>query len=177
MTIPVEIKVLDDDLEVRFGLPTYGTEGSAAIDLMAAEDATVKPGQTILIPTGIAIHIKDTNYCAMILPRSGLGHKQGLVLGNGTGLIDSDYQGQLFVSAFNRNPVVLMQRFQSATRKDEVVENNRNAVNIRRGDRIAQLIFVPVAHAVFERVEDFDESKRGIMGFGSTGTSKKSKSR
>ncbi len=131
-------------------LPAHATEGSAGMDLRACIDDTItlKPGDTELIPTGIAIHIEDPGLAATILPRSGLGHKHGIVLGNLVGLIDSDYQGQLFVSCWNRG---------------------KDSFSIEQGDRIAQLVFVPVVQADFEVVADFDESYRGAGGFGHSG--------
>ena len=139
---------------IEFDL-SYGTEGSAGIDLRACLDYSVileRGGESILIPTGIAIHIKDPNYAAFILPRSGLGHKEGLVLGNGTGLIDSDYQGELFISAWARP------------------HGNKPAPIIKHGDRIAQLVFQPIVHADPNLVVSFEEdSERGEEGFGSTG--------
>ncbi len=144
------LKILDPRLGNEFPLPDYATEGSAGLDLRALLDKslTLAPGETQLIPTGMAIHLADPNYAAVILPRSGLGHKHGIVLGNLVGLIDSDYQGQLFVSCWNRG---------------------NKAFTIEVGDRIAQLVIVPVAQVKFEVVEDFDESNRGAGGFGSTG--------
>lgn len=146
----VALKILDKRLGDEFPLPTYATEGSAGLDLRALleENTTIQAGETILIPTGMAIHLADPRYAAVILPRSGLGHKHGIVLGNLVGLIDSDYQGQLFVSVWNRS--------------DE-------SFNINVGDRIAQLVVVPVAQVEFDIVDDFDASDRGDGGFGSTG--------
>lgn len=131
-------------------LPAYGTPGSAGLDLRAciAEPITLEAGQTILIPTGIAIHIGDPGYCAMILPRSGMGHKNGIVLGNLVGLIDSDYQGQLMVSTWNRGS---------------------QAFTLNPMERLAQLIIVPVLQVAFNIVDEFDVSERGSGGFGSTG--------
>jgi len=148
----IQLKILDPRLGKGIPLPAHATPGSAGMDLRACIDHTLilKPGETELIPTGIAIHIEDSGLAAMILPRSGLGHKHGIVLGNLVGLIDSDYQGQLFVSCWNRG-------------KDEFI--------IEAGDRIAQLVFVPVVQADFEVVEDFDLSHRGVGGFGSSGRS------
>ena len=147
----VDLKVLDQRVVDEFGLPEYGTSGSAGLDLRACLDEALDlhPGQTSLIPTGIAIHLADTGLAALILPRSGLGHKHGIVLGNLTGLIDSDYQGQLFVSCWNRGV---------------------DSFTIRPGDRIAQLVIVPVVQAVFNQVEEFGQSDRGEGGFGSTGS-------
>ena len=132
--------------------PSYGTPGSAGLDLGACIDSplTLEPGQTELVPTGLAIHIDDPGYAAMILPRSGLGHKHGIVLGNLVGLIDSDYQGELMISCWNRSD---------------------QAFTITPGDRIAQLVIVPVMQATFHWVEEFGSSDRGEAGFGSTGRS------
>lgn len=144
----IELKILDE--RMREQLPAYATTGSAGLDLRACLDApiTIAPTQTVLVPTGIAIHVADPGYAALILPRSGLGHKHGIVLGNLVGLIDSDYQGQLMVSTWNRGiePFVL-QPF----------------------ERLAQLVVVPVVQAQFEIVDAFDSSERGGSGFGSTG--------
>jgi dUTP pyrophosphatase len=147
---PVQIKVLDKRLGAEFPLPDYATSGSAGMDLRACLDATlaIEPGETHLIPTGFAMHVKDTGMAAVILPRSGLGHKHGIVLGNLVGLIDSDYQGQVYVSCWNRSD------------SDFVVEP---------GARIAQMVFLPVVQARWERVEEFDSSVRGAGGFGHTG--------
>ena len=133
---PIELKILNPKIGKQIPLPTYATEGSAAVDLRACIDETVilEPGKTVLIPTGIAIHINDPFLAATILPRSGLGHKHGIVLGNLTGLIDSDYQGQLFISCWNRGDTTF---------------------SIEDSDRIAQMMFVPVVQAEFEIVEDF----------------------
>lgn len=146
----IQLKILDPRIGKEIELPAYTTTGSAGMDLRACIDEKIilKPGQTELVPTGIAIHIADNSLAATILPRSGLGHKHGIVLGNLVGLIDSDYQGQLFVSMWNRG--------------DKVFE-------IEAGDRIAQLVFVPVVQVEFEHVEEFDDSDRGEGGFGSTG--------
>ncbi len=146
----VALKILDKRLGTDFPLAGYATPGSAGLDLRALTEAniTLEPGQTTLIPTGMAIHLADPGYAAVILPRSGLGHKHGIVLGNLVGLIDSDYQGQLFVSVWNRS---------------------QEAFEINVGDRIAQLVVVPVAQVEFEVVDDFDKSSRGEGGFGSTG--------
>jgi dUTP pyrophosphatase len=146
----IQFKILDERLGKQFPLPEYATTGSAGLDLRACveERLTLAPGQTELIPTGMAIHISDPGYAAMLLPRSGLGHKHGIVLGNLVGLIDSDYQGQLFVSCWNRG--------------------NESFV-IEPGDRISQMIIVPVVQAVLEQVDAFDESDRGAGGFGHTG--------
>ena len=146
----IQLKLLDDRLGQSIPLPEYATTGSAGLDLRACLDESLllKPGETKLIPTGMAIHIGDANLAAVILPRSGLGHKHGIVLGNLVGLIDSDYQGQLFVSCWNRG-------------------NTEFTIDI--GDRIAQLVFVPVEQVEFEQVEVFDDSHRGEGGFGHTG--------
>ena len=150
MNREVELRVLDARLGRDFPLPDYATPGAAGMDLRAMIDAPFElaPGAAELLPTGIAIHIADPGLCAVILPRSGLGHKQGLVLGNLVGLIDADYQGPLMVSAWNRG---------------------QNPVSIAPGDRIAQLVFVPVARALFRHVEAFALSERGDGGFGHTG--------
>ena len=144
----IDLKILDARLRER--LPAYATAGSAGLDLRACLDGalTMAPGQTELIPTGMAIHIADPGYAALVLPRSGLGHKHGIVLGNLVGLIDSDYQGQLMVSCWNRGAT---------------------AFTIEPFERIAQLVIVPVLQAKFTVVEQFDSSARGAGGFGSTG--------
>jgi len=149
--IEVELKILDPRLGKEIPLPTQATPGSAGMDLRAALDAPLilEPGASALIPTGIAIHVGDVNYCAVILPRSGLGHKHGLVLGNLVGLIDADYQGPLMISCWNRAAA---------------------AYTIVPGERIAQLVFLPVAHALFRVVEEFDASERGVGGFGHSGS-------
>ena len=146
----IEIKKLDESFIAEYGLPQYTTAGSAGLDLRACldNDLTIAAGSTELIPTGLAIHIKDPRLAAMILPRSGMGHKHGIVLGNLVGLIDSDYQGQLFVSCWNRSS---------------------EDFTLKRGDRLAQLIFVPVVQVQFNTVEDFNDSSRGTGGFGHTG--------
>ena len=146
----LQLKILDSRLGDAFPLPDYATDGSAGMDLRAMLDGPLElgPGQTELIPTGIAIHIADPALAAVILPRSGLGHKHGIVLGNLVGLIDSDYQGQLFVSCWNRGS---------------------EAFRVEVGERIAQLVLVPVVRAVFEQVEEFDQSDRGAGGFGHSG--------
>lgn len=146
----LSIKILNPKIGQDFPLPSYATAGSAGLDLRAliSEPTTLQPGDTTLLATGLAIYIADPNYAAMILPRSGLGHKHGIVLGNLVGLIDSDYQGELMVSCWNRG---------------------NTAFTIEPGDRIAQLIIVPVAQVDFEIVDEFSESKRGTGGFGSTG--------
>lgn len=150
MTQKIQLKILDDRLGDSIELPNYATTGSAGLDLRACLDGklTIAPQETVLIPTGIAIYIGDPNLAAVILPRSGLGHKHGIVLGNLVGLIDSDYQGQLFVSCWNRS---------------------QTAFDIDVGDRIAQMVFVPVAQVDFEQVDDFSLSERGQGGFGHTG--------
>ena len=142
----IQLKILDSRLGDRIPLPEYATTGSAGLDLRACLDDAIilHPGETILIPTGLAIHIGDNSLAAVLLPRSGLGHKHGIVLGNLVGLIDSDYQGQIFVSCWNRG-------------------NESFTINI--GERIAQMVFVPVIQVAFEQVEDFDESHRGEGGF------------
>jgi dUTP pyrophosphatase len=144
----VDVRILDDRLRDR--LPGYATAGAAGLDLRACIDAplTIEPGATHLVRTGIAIHLADPGYAALILPRSGLGHKHGIVLGNLVGLIDSDYQGELMVSTWNRG---------------------RTAFVLSPLERLAQLVIVPVVQASFQVVEDFDSSERGAGGFGSTG--------
>jgi len=146
----IQLKVLDARLGDSIELPDYATSGSAGLDLRACvdDDLILEPGATILIPTGLAIHIDDPTLAAVILPRSGLGHKHGIVLGNLVGLIDSDYQGQLFVSCWNRS---------------------QTAFTITVGERIAQMVFVPVIQVAFEQVEEFTSSERGTGGFGHTG--------
>jgi len=146
----LQLKILDPRIGSEIPLPEYATSGSAGMDLRACIDGslTLKPGDTELIPTGIAIHIADPGYAATILPRSGLGHKHGIVLGNLVGLIDSDYQGQLFVSCWNRG---------------------NSEFTIDAGDRIAQLVILPVAQVEFETVEEFTDSDRGDGGFGHSG--------
>lgn len=146
----LQVKILDSRIGTSFPLPSYATPGSAGLDLRACLDQalTLQPGQTELIPTGLAIHIEDPQFCAMILPRSGLGHKHGIVLGNLVGLIDSDYQGQLFVSCWNRGDTVFV---------------------MEPGERMAQLVLVPVVQADFELVSEFTDSDRGDGGFGSSG--------
>ena len=146
----IDVKILDQRIGADIPLPTYATEGSAGLDLRAClgHALILKPGQTELIPTGMAIHIADPGYAAVILPRSGLGHKHGIVLGNLVGLIDSDYQGQLFVSCWNRGDTTF---------------------TIDVGERIAQLVIVPVAQVQFNIVDEFSSSDRGAGGFGSSG--------
>ncbi|MDH4568157.1 dUTP diphosphatase [Pseudomonas sp. BN414] len=147
----LQAKILDSRLGSEFPLPQYATPGSAGIDLraMLKEEVVLEPGQTILIPTGLSIHIADPSLAALVLPRSGLGHKHGVVLGNLVGLIDSDYQGELMVSCWNRG---------------------QTAFRIAIGERIAQLVLVPVVQAHFELVDEFHESERGAGGFGHTGS-------
>jgi dUTP pyrophosphatase len=146
----MQVKILDPRLGRELPLPAYATEGSAGLDLRACLDAplTLAPGEAQLVPTGLAIHVADPGLAAVILPRSGLGHKHGIVLGNLVGLIDSDYQGQLMVSAWNRGS---------------------QAFTIAPGDRIAQLVVLPVVQVKLEVVEAFDASERGSGGFGSSG--------
>ena len=146
----IDLKIIDPRIGDDFNLPEYQTDGSAGVDLQACIDQTVsiQPGDTELIPSGIAIHIKDPSLAAVLLPRSGLGHKKGLVLGNLVGLIDSDYQGQVFISCWNRGS---------------------NQIDIEPGMRIAQMVFLPVEQVNFNVVEDFNESERGSGGFGHTG--------
>ncbi|WP_086964212.1 dUTP diphosphatase [Oceanisphaera avium] len=150
MMTPIELKILDSRVGAEFPLPQYATPGSAGLDLRACLDAplTLAPGETQLLPTGMAIHIKDPALCATILPRSGLGHKHGIVLGNLVGLIDSDYQGQLMVSCWNRG---------------------HSTFTIEPGERIAQLVILPIVQAQFTVVEEFAQSERGAGGFGSSG--------
>jgi dUTP pyrophosphatase len=145
------LKILDPRVGEDFPLPHYATDGSAGLDMRACidEDIVVEPGDTVLIPTGLAIHIGDSGLAAVLLPRSGLGHKHGLVLGNLTGLIDSDYQGQVFISCWNRG---------------------RAAYTVNPGERIAQMVFIPVEQVEFSVVEEFDLSDRGEGGFGHSGT-------
>ncbi|MCG6886152.1 MAG: dUTP diphosphatase [Proteobacteria bacterium] len=146
----IELKILDPRLGTDIPLPDYATGGSAGMDLRACLDTALElaPGETELIPTGVAIHISDPGLAAVILPRSGLGHKHGIVLGNLVGLIDSDYQGQLFVSCWNRG---------------------RDSFTINVGERIAQLVLVPVVQARFDIVQEFEASDRAEGGFGHTG--------
>tara|TARA_Y100000768_G_scaffold32373_1_gene21307 strand:- start:787 stop:1251 length:465 start_codon:yes stop_codon:yes gene_type:complete len=148
----IELKILDSKIGKSIPLPQIATEGSAGMDMRACIDSelTVLPGDTLLVPTGIAIHIADKNLAAVLLPRSGLGHKHGLVLGNLTGLIDSDYQGQIFISCWNRGEKVY---------------------TISPGDRIAQMVFIPIEQVKFDVVDDFKESDRGEGGFGHSGKS------
>ncbi|ADD79073.1 Dut [Pantoea ananatis LMG 20103] len=146
----IDVKILDARVGKDFPLPTYATPGSAGLDLRACIDDVMEiaPGTTTLIPTGLAIHIADPSLAAVILPRSGLGHKHGIVLGNLVGLIDADYQGQLMVSVWNRG---------------------QESFTLQPGDRMAQLVFVPVVQAEFNLVEEFDASLRGEGGFGHSG--------
>lgn len=146
----IQLKILDSRIGKEFPLPHYATEGAAGLDLCACldEHLHLDPGETHLIPTGIALHMGDPGLAAMLLPRSGLGHKHGIVLGNLVGLIDSDYQGQVFVSCWNRG---------------------REPFVIEPGDRIAQMVFVPVVRTEFDIVDEFEDSRRGDGGFGHTG--------
>ncbi|MDX9988967.1 dUTP diphosphatase [Thiothrix unzii] len=147
----IEYKILDPRIGTAFPFPAYATTGSAGMDLRACLDGalTLNPGDTTLIPTGLAIHIGDPGLAAVILPRSGLGHKHGIVLGNLVGLIDSDYQGQLLISCWNRG---------------------QDSFTIEPGERIAQLVFVPVVQVSLQAVDDFNQSDRGTGGFGHSGT-------
>ncbi|WP_028770730.1 dUTP diphosphatase [Silanimonas lenta] len=151
MSLPVDLKVLDPRLGREFPLPEYATAQSAGMDLRAMLETplTLAPGETALVPSGLAIHLGDPGLCAVVLPRSGLGHRQGLVLGNLTGLIDADYQGPLMISLWNRGPA---------------------PVTVQPGDRVAQLVFLPIARATWRLVDAFDASARGEGGFGHTGT-------
>ena len=146
----VQVKVLDQRLGQEWPLPTYATTGSAGLDLRACveEAIQIEPGQTVLVKTGMAIYIQDPQYAGLILPRSGLGHKHGIVLGNLVGLIDSDYQGELMVSVWNRG---------------------QNTFRLEPGERLAQYVLVPVVQAEFEQVEEFVATGRGAGGFGHTG--------
>jgi len=146
----IQLKILDRRLGDEFPLPHYATDGSAGMDMRACVDAPmdIAPGETQLIPTGLAIHVEDTGLAAVLLPRSGLGHKHGIVLGNLVGLIDSDYQGQVFVSCWNRGT---------------------ETFTVSPGERIAQMVIVPVVRADFELVDEFQVSDRGAGGFGHTG--------
>ena len=148
--LPVELRILDKRLGDSIELPTRATEGSAGLDLRAClqESLTLEPGQSELIPAGFAIHIADPGYAALILPRSGLGHKHGIVLGNLVGLIDSDYQGEIMISCWNRG---------------------RGAFTVEVGERIAQLVVVPVQQVEFKIVDEFPQSVRGAGGFGHSG--------
>ena len=147
----IDLKILDPRVGDTIPLPHYATDGSAGLDMRAVidEPLTVAPGETELVPTGLAIHVADPKLAAVLLPRSGLGHKHGLVLGNLTGLIDSDYQGQVFISCWNRS---------------------KTSYDIQPGERIAQMVFVPVEQVRFNVVEDFEDSQRGAGGFGHSGT-------
>lgn len=148
----IDLKILDKRLGNDFPLPSYSSPGSAGLDLRAMIDKdkiTIHPGETILVPTGMSVYIKDPQICATILPRSGLGHKHGIVLGNLVGLIDSDYQGPLMVSLWNRG---------------------NSDFEITLGDRIAQLVFLPVLQVSFNIVDSFEETERGTGGFGHSGT-------
>jgi dUTP pyrophosphatase len=147
----IELKILDPRVGDSIPLPHYATDGSAGLDMRACIDAalTVSPGETVLVPTGLAIHISDADLAAVLLPRSGLGHKHGLVLGNLTGLIDSDYQGQVYISCWNRGS---------------------KSYEVKPGERIAQMVFVPVEQVEFNVVKEFDDSDRGDGGFGHSGT-------
>jgi len=146
----IELKILDSRIGLEIPMPDYATPGSAGMDLRAClhESLTLNPGETELLPTGIAIHVADSGYAALVLPRSGLGHKHGIVLGNLVGLIDSDYQGQLYVSCWNRG---------------------HTAFTIEVGERVAQLVIVPVVQARFEVVDEFCRSQRAAGGFGHSG--------
>mgnify|MGYP001815283986 FL=1 len=146
----IQLKILDQRLGNEFPLPHYATDGSAGMDMRACLDAPLElaPGETTLIPSGLAIHVADAGLAALLLPRSGLGHKHGIVLGNLVGLIDSDYQGQVFVSCWNRGA---------------------ETFTIQPGERIAQMVIVPVVRADFEIVDEFVDSDRGAGGFGHTG--------
>ena len=150
MNHTLEFKLLDPRFGDEWPLPTYATQASAGLDLRAALDEalTLQPGDTALVPSGLAIHVGDPTMCAVILPRSGLGHKHGIVLGNGTGLIDADYQGPLLISVWNRG---------------------REAFTMQPGDRIAQLVVLPIVRATLQVVEEFETSARGAGGFGHTG--------
>ncbi len=146
----VQVKVLDTRLGTEWPMPTYATAGSAGLDLRACVEATtvIEPGQTVLVKTGLSIYIEDTNFAGLILPRSGLGHKHGIVLGNLVGLIDSDYQGELMVSVWNRS---------------------QTAFSLEPGERLAQYVLVPVVQAQFDIVDEFEATERGAGGFGHTG--------
>ena len=147
----IELKILDPRVGDSIPLPHYATDGSAGLDMRACIDAplAVSPGETVLVPTGLAIHISDPDLAAVLWPRSGLGHKHGLVLGNLTGLIDSDYQGQVYISCWNRGG---------------------SSYEIQPGERIAQMVFVPIEQVRFEVVDEFRESERGAGGFGHSGS-------
>jgi dUTP pyrophosphatase len=147
---PLQVKLLDPRFGDSWPLPAYATEASAGMDLRAALEVavTLEPGDTALIPSGLAIHVADPNLCAIVLPRSGLGHRHGIVLGNGTGLIDADYQGPLMISVWNRG---------------------REPFTIAPGDRIAQLVVTPIVRVALQVVDTFVDSVRGTGGFGHTG--------
>ncbi|HEX5339693.1 MAG TPA: dUTP diphosphatase [Gammaproteobacteria bacterium] len=146
----IQLKILDPRIGTEFPLPQYATEGSAGLDLRAClkQPLILAPGDSELVPAGIAIHIADSGFAALLLPRSGLGHKHGIVLGNLVGLIDSDYQGEVRISCWNRS---------------------REAFTIQPGERIAQMVILPVVQASFEVVQDFEQSRRGSGGFGHSG--------
>jgi dUTP pyrophosphatase len=146
----LQLRILDPRFGSEWPLPAYATSASAGLDLRAAltEALTLQPGDAALVPSGMAIHLGDPTMCAVILPRSGLGHKHGIVLGNGTGLIDADYQGPLLISVWNRG---------------------REAFTMQPGDRIAQLVILPIVRATLQVVEEFETSARGAGGFGHTG--------
>ena len=146
----VQVKVLDTRLGTEWPMPTYATAGSAGLDLRACVEETtvIEPGQTVLVKTGLSIYIEDTQYAGLILPRSGLGHKHGIMLGNLVGLIDSDYQGELMVSVWNRS---------------------QTAFSLEPGERLAQYVLVPVVQAQFDIVDEFEATERGAGGFGHTG--------
>ncbi|MDQ1121418.1 MULTISPECIES: dUTP diphosphatase [Pseudoxanthomonas] len=150
MSLPMEVKLLDPRFGETWPLPAYATAASAGLDLRAALETplTLGPGETVLVPSGIAIHLADPHLCAVVLPRSGLGHRHGIVLGNGTGLIDADYQGPLLISLWNRSS---------------------EAFVIQPGDRVAQLVVLPIARVALKIVDTFVESARGEGGFGHTG--------
>lgn len=150
MRQPVQVKILDPRINTEFDLPDYATDGSAGMDLRACIDDTLrlKPGETVLVPTGISVYVQDPALAAVLLPRSGLGHKHGIVLGNLTGLIDSDYQGPLMVSLWNRGDT---------------------AFDVEPGDRVAQMVFVPIVQVSFDVVDEFNLSARAEGGFGHTG--------
>lgn len=150
MSQAIQLKILDSRIGDTIALPTYATNGSAGLDLRVCIDSPIQiaPGETVLLPTGLAIYIADPKLAAVILPRSGLGHKNGIVLGNLVGLIDSDYQGELKISCWNRG---------------------QDHFTVNPGERMAQLVFVPVVQATFEVVDDFIETSRGEGGFGSSG--------